>query len=59
MQTQDFIELSLASYFRPTNVCGVCRKADARTACGSRYCTGCWESINDDLTAAAVEAGDL
>jgi len=45
----------LTTYFRPRNVCAVCRKADARTACGSSYCVTCWEDINDDLIAQAGE----
>ena len=45
----------LANYFRPVNVCHVCRKADARTACGSSYCVTCWESINDELIDQAAE----
>ena len=43
----------LSTYFRPVNVCNVCHKADTRTACGSSYCTSCWESINDDLISQA------
>lgn len=48
----------LSTYFRPVNVCNVCHKADTRTACGSSYCTSCWESINDDLISQAGEGGD-
>lgn len=55
METHVPIVLSLASYFRPVNVCGVCRQADARTACGSRYCVTCWESINDSLLGGEWE----
>lgn len=55
MKTVQPIAISLAHYFRPVNVCSICRQADARTSCGSRYCYDCWVSINDDLIAQAVE----
>ena len=39
----------LADYFRPRRFCIVCGTNDARTACGSSYCTSCWENINDAI----------
>jgi hypothetical protein len=55
MQAIEPTTIILTTYFRPRNQCSICHAEDARTACGSRYCVTCWESINDELISQAGE----